>query len=116
MKKRDAIRGLSALAQESRLDVFRLLVRGGEDGMPAGEIARQLGVPHNTLSSHLALLTNAGLLRGERRGRQVIYSLDKAGVRSLMAFLLEDCCQGQAELCQPLISCLAERQPAEMEA
>ncbi len=103
MNKRNAIRGLSALAQESRLDVFRLLVCEGETGLPAGEIARALSVPHNTLSTHLALLTAAGLLRSESRGRQVIYRVDIDGMRGLSGFLLEDCCQGRAELCSPLL-------------
>lgn len=102
MNKRDAIRGLSALAQDSRLDVFRLLVREGESGLPAGEIARNLGVPHNTLSTHLALLTAAGLLEAERQGRQIVYRVDVAGMRRLMGFLLEDCCQGRPELCAPV--------------
>ncbi len=102
MNKRDALRGLSALAQESRLDVFRLLVREGQAGLPAGEIAQRIGVPHNTLSTHLALLTSAGLLSGERQGRQIVYRVESAGVRRLMSFLLQDCCQGRAELCAPL--------------
>ncbi|MEQ8653957.1 MAG: metalloregulator ArsR/SmtB family transcription factor [Kiloniellales bacterium] len=101
MNKRDAIRGLSALAQDSRLDVFRLLVRAGERGLPAGEIARELGVPHNTLSTHLSLLTGAGLLEAERQGRQIVYRVEVAGTRRLMGFLLEDCCQGRPELCAP---------------
>ncbi len=84
--------------------------------MPAGEIAKQLEVPHNTLSTHLSLLTNAGLLQAERQGRRVIYRLDKGGIRALMAYLLEDCCQRHADLCQPLISCLAEPRRAETDA
>ncbi len=108
MNKRDALRGLSALAQESRLDVFRLLVHEGESGLPAGEIARSLGVPHNTLSTHLALLTDAGLLQGERQGRQILYRVDGDGIRSLLSFLLEDCCQGRPDLCAPLMDCLQD--------
>ncbi len=90
------------MAQDSRLDVFRLLVREGEDGLPAGEIARALGVPHNTLSTHLSLLSGAGLLEAERQGRQILYRVDVGGMRRLLGFLLEDCCQGRPELCAPL--------------
>ncbi len=104
MDKRDAIQGLSALAQSSRLDVFRLLAREGEAGLPAGEIARALGVPHNTLSTHLALLTGAGLLQAERQGRQIVYRVDVQGMRRLLGFLLQDCCQGRPELCEPFVS------------
>lgn len=90
---------LAALAQESRLTTFRLLVKAGKPGLPAGEIARTLGVPHNTLSTHLAILTRAGLLRSQREGRSVIYAVDFDGTRALLSFLLEDCCQGAPEIC-----------------
>jgi len=99
----EAVRGLSALAQESRLAVFRALVRCGTEGMPAGEIARELGIPHNTLSSHLAILANAGLVAGRREGRSIIYSVDFAGTRALLAYLMEDCCRGQPEVCAPVL-------------
>lgn len=101
MDKSAAIRALDGLAQETRLDAFRLLVRAGEEGLPAGEIARALGVPHNTLSSHLAVLTGAGLVASRREGRSIIYRADFAGTRSLLAFLMEDCCQGHPEACPP---------------
>lgn len=93
-----AIEALSALAQERRLAVFRYLVQAGE-GRPAGEIARELELPHNTLSTHLAHLSRAGLLSAERQGRSIIYSVDLAGTRALLGFLLEDCCQGSATAC-----------------
>ena len=94
-----ATRALGALAQESRLAAFRLLVRHGTDGLPAGDIARTLDVPHNTLSTHLATLVNAGLVDSHREGRRVIYRADFTGTRDLLAFLLQDCCQGQPEAC-----------------
>ena len=100
------VKALAALAQESRLKAFRLLVRGGLKGLPAGEIARQLEVPHNTLSSHLSILANAGLVESRREGRSIIYSIDFGGTRELLSFLMEDCCQGQPELCAPVLDSL----------
>eukprot|EP00494_Astrolonche_serrata_P013668 UN13792 len=95
---------LEALSQETRLDVFRLLVRTGPDGMPAGEIARAVEIPHNTLSTHLAVLSNAGLLKSHRVSRSIIYSVDFEGMRSLLSFLLEDCCQGNPDFCEPVLN------------
>jgi len=106
MDEMDAIRALSALAQESRLAAFRLLVRRGLEGMPAGEIARALDVPHNTMSAHLAVLSNAGLIAARRRGRSIIYAIALGKVRDLLAFLMEDCCRGKPEVCAPLIACV----------
>jgi len=100
------VKALGALAQESRLRAFRLLVRSGPEGLAAGEIARQLDVPHNTLSSHLAILSNAGLVVSHRESRSIIYRVNFAGTRELLAFLVEDCCQGQPELCAPLLDSL----------
>ena len=94
-----ATRALGALAQETRLEAFRLLVRSGMEGMPAGEIARTLEIPHNTLSSHLAILSRGGLINSRRDGRSIIYSVDFAGTCELLSFLVEDCCQGHPELC-----------------
>lgn len=99
MDTRSATEALAALAQESRLSAFRLLVKAGAAGLPAGDIAQALGIPHNTLSSHLAILTRAGLLRSRREGRSVIYAVDFAGTCTLLEFLIEDCCQGAAETC-----------------
>jgi DNA-binding transcriptional ArsR family regulator len=104
MEIKDAIAGFGALAQESRLEVFRLLVRAGADGLPAGEIARTLGVPHNTMSSHLGILAQAGLVTARREGRSIIYAIDFTGVRALLSFLMEDCCQGAPEICAPAIA------------
>ncbi len=94
---------LAALAQESRLRVFRLLVRAGPEGVAAGEIARALEVPQNTLSAQLAILHRAGLVASRREGRSIIYMPDFGGVRKLMAYLLQDCCQGRPSACAPLL-------------
>lgn len=98
-----AVECMGALGQETRLRAFRLLVEAGEEGVPAGEIARRLDVPHNTMSSHLALLTRAGLIRPRRESRSIIYTADFAGVRALLAFLVQDCCRGRPEACGPLL-------------
>jgi DNA-binding transcriptional ArsR family regulator len=98
-----ATQTLAALAQQTRLETFRLLVRCGDEGLPAGEIARALEIPHNTMSSHLAILSNAGLVNSRREGRSIIYSIDFPGVRALMSFLMEDCCQGRPEVCGPAL-------------
>ena len=100
---REAAQGFAALAQETRLETFRLLVGCGNEGMAAGEIAKAVGVPQNTMSSHLSILVNARLLQAERRGRSVFYSVDAEGTQALLRFLLEDCCQGQPEACISLI-------------
>jgi len=99
-----AVGALSALAQDSRLQIFRLLVKHSPAGLAAGQIADDLGVRHNTLSSHVAILTRAGLLKSERHGRSIIYSVDPRGIQSLLAYLVEDCCDGQPELCAPVVS------------
>ena len=101
-----ATRGFGALAQETRLEAFRLLVRCGADGMAAGDIARAVNVPQNTMSSHLATLVNAGLLKSRREGRSVFYSVDLEGTQALLTFLLEDCCQGQSEACISLVNAI----------
>lgn len=97
-----AVDALSALAHASRLAVFRLLVRAGAEGLAAGEIAREVGALPNTLSTHLAILGHAGLVRSRRDGRSVIYSADYDGMRDLLGFLVEDCCAGRPEICAPL--------------
>jgi DNA-binding transcriptional ArsR family regulator len=99
-----ALAGLSALAQESRLKVFRLLIRCGTDGMAAGDISAKLQLPHNTLSTHLGILSRARLVRSRKQGRSIIYSIDLEGTRDLLSFLVEDCCRGKREICQPLIA------------
>jgi DNA-binding transcriptional ArsR family regulator len=96
---RTATDALAALAQASRIEVFRRLVRVGPEGMPAGEIARVLDVPANTMSAHLAILHRAGLVASRREGRSIIYSADFDGIQALMTYLTDDCCQGRPELC-----------------
>ena len=104
MRAIEAIEALSALAQGTRLEAFRLLVNHEPEGLPAGDIARLLNVPHNTLSSHLATLARAGLVTVERRSRTMIYRVELGTVRSLVMFLLRDCCNGQPELCSPWLT------------
>ena len=94
-----AISALAALAQPTRLAIFRLLVKHEPVGITAGVIAETVGAPHNTLSSHLAILVRAGLLRSSRDGRTIIYRSDVEGIRSVIAFLVNDCCDGHPELC-----------------
>jgi ArsR family transcriptional regulator len=101
MEEKQALDALAALAQDSRLQVFRLLVRSGTTGRSAGQIAEELEIAAPTLSFHLKELLRAGLVTDRRAGRSIIYSLNVAVVRSLLGFLLEDCCQGRPELCQP---------------
>ena len=103
-----AIEAFSALAQPTRLEAFRLLVKHEPEGLPAGEIARRLDVPHNTMSTHLAILTRAGLISGERHSRSMIYRVELKAVRQLVLFLLKDCCNGQPDLCAPLIDEIAK--------
>lgn len=98
MKITFALSALSALAQETRLAAFRLLVRQGPDGLAAGVIARKLHVAPSTLSAHLAQLTRARLIRSQRVQRQIIYSADYAGIQRLLDFLMEDCCAGRSKL------------------
>jgi ArsR family transcriptional regulator, arsenate/arsenite/antimonite-responsive transcriptional repressor len=104
-----ATKALGALSQETRLDAFRLLVRRCPEGMAAGDIARALDVPHNTLSAHLAILANAGLVVSRREGRSIIYGIDLEGVPALLSFLMEDCCQGRPEVCGPAIADILPR-------
>jgi DNA-binding transcriptional ArsR family regulator len=89
----------AALAHDLRLSVFRLLVGVAPDGMPAGQIAVRLEVPASTLSTHLAQLERAGLLRSWREHQRILYAVDTEGTRSLVGFLIDDCCGGQPELC-----------------
>jgi ArsR family transcriptional regulator len=94
MNSSAVVNALSALAQEHRLALFRLLVQAGEPGMPAGAIADALGVPNSSLSFHLAALTRAGLIRQERQSRSLIYSADYAAMNELVGYLMENCCGG----------------------
>jgi ArsR family transcriptional regulator len=94
MELNNAVDALGALAQETRLTAFRLLVRAGPAGVPAGEIARELDVPAATMSFHLAHLARAGLISPKRDGRSIIYTADFDGMRGLIDYLSEDCCAG----------------------
>lgn len=99
MEQKDAIGALAALAQDTRLAVFRKLVQAGPDGLTAGEIAQAAGALPSTMSHHLGLLERAGLVGSRRDGRTVVYAADYDGMRRLLAFLTEDCCQGRPEIC-----------------
>lgn len=99
MKSKDAVKALSALAQESRLEVFRLLVRTGPTGLPAGELSERLGLPPATMSFHLKELTNAGLITSKRESRSIIYSADFGQMQKLLDFLLENCCADNGGKC-----------------
>jgi ArsR family transcriptional regulator len=94
-----ALAALAALGQPTRLEIFRLLMRSGSNGLLAGTIAETIGCPHNTLSSHLSILARAGLIRGTREGRTILYRADVDGMRALLSFLITDCCDGHPELC-----------------
>ena len=111
MDNESALLALSALAQNTRLDTFRLLVSHEPHGLAAGEVATALDVPQNTMSSHLSILTRAGLALAERQGRSIIYRANLDGLRSLTMFLVKDCCGASPELCQPLLKALAPRCP-----
>jgi ArsR family transcriptional regulator, arsenate/arsenite/antimonite-responsive transcriptional repressor len=107
MDKSKTLGALAALAHETRLEVFRLLVQAGPAGMPAGEIAEVLGVRQNTMSSHLGILTRAGMITKLRDGRVVLYSADYDGMRDLVLYLLEDCCRGDTAICSPIVEAMA---------
>lgn len=102
MDSHTALKRLSAIGQEARLDVFRLLVKAGPEGLAAGEIARALGIAPNTLSAQLLILANAGLVKARRDGRFLFYAIAYDAMRDLLVFLTEDCCGGRAEMCAPL--------------
>lgn len=107
MESEEAVLALAALAQPTRLEVFRLLVRHEPEGLAAGEIARHLAVPQNTMSSHLAVLSRAGLVSAKRVSRSIIYRAELSHLRAVMLFMLRDCCDGRPEICAPLIADLA---------
>ncbi|PPD00624.1 MAG: transcriptional regulator [Hyphomicrobium sp.] len=113
MNTSDALSALSALAQATRLDIFRLLITHEPDGLPAGDIAQRLDVPQTTLSSHLSILANSGIIHGERNGRSIVYRADIERFRALTLFLFKDCCGGRSEICGPMIadltSCCVEK-------
>jgi ArsR family transcriptional regulator, arsenate/arsenite/antimonite-responsive transcriptional repressor len=108
----EVIAALSALAQTTRLDTFRLLVTREPGGVPAGELARLLEIPQNTMSTHLSILARAGLVSGERRSRSIVYRADLARFQEVMLFLLKDCCGGRPEICGPILADLIPCCPA----
>ena len=109
MEKSNAVAALAALAQDSRLDVFRLLVEAGPEGMPAGEIADALDLAPNTLTFHFDRLRSAGLVTHRREGRSIIYTARFDTMNALLAYLTENCCQGAQEACAPAALCKPAR-------
>ena len=106
MDQSDAVAALSALAQDTRLSVFRLLVQAGPEGVAAGDIAAALGVRQNTLSTHLGIMLSGGLAVRRRAGRTIYYAADFDGMRSLLSYLLKDCCGSDQKICRPLLETL----------
>jgi DNA-binding transcriptional ArsR family regulator len=106
MESENVILALAALAQSTRLEVFRLLVKHEPKGLAAGDIARALAVPQNTMSSHLAVLSRAGLVSAQRFSRSIVYRADLARFQAVVLFMLRDCCDGRPEICAPLIESL----------
>ena len=102
-----ALLAFSALSQPTRLEVFRLLIENEPAGLPAGEVARRMAVPHNTMSTHLAILTRAALITAERRSRSIVYRARLDAVRELAGYLVQDCCGGRPEICAPLLADLS---------
>ena len=98
-----AITSCAALSQDTVLKAFRLLVSHEPEGLPAGEIARRLSVPHNTMSAHLAILARSGWVTSKRQSRQIIYRASLSHMQAVIQFLLQDCCAGHTELCASLI-------------
>ena len=109
MESEQAILVLAALAQSTRLSVFRLLVKHEPDGLAAGDIARAIAVPQNTMSAHLAILARAGLVLSVRKSRSIIYRANLPAFQDLTSFMVEDCCGGRAELCAPVAGCKPAR-------
>ncbi|WAC48749.1 metalloregulator ArsR/SmtB family transcription factor [Asticcacaulis sp. SL142] len=107
MDKNQSVAAFGALSQETRLDVIRLLIQAGTEGMAAGEIGDRLGVRQNTMSANLSVLAHSGLIRSVREGRSIRYFADFDGIKGLLTFLLRDCCGGRADLCQPLLDEIA---------
>lgn len=106
MDKIKALDSFAALGQDTRLEAFRLLVKAGDKGMAAGEVADALGVKQNTMSANLSVLFQAGLVRNMREGRSIRYFADFDGLRGLLGFLMEDCCGGNPDICRPVLETL----------
>jgi len=106
METEEAVLALAALSQPTRLEAFRTLVRHEPDGLAAGDLARLLEVPQNTLSAHLSILTRARLVTSERRSRLIVYRANLTEFRDVAVFLLRDCCGGRPEVCEPVVESL----------
>jgi ArsR family transcriptional regulator len=111
MEVEETVLALAALAQPTRLEAFRTLVRHEPEGLAAGELARALDVPQNTLSAHLSILSRARLVTSERHSRSIVYRASLAEFQKVALFLLQDCCDGRPEICEPLIGCLTSCSP-----
>lgn len=111
MEKSDILAALTALGHPLRLDVFRLLVRAGQGGLLAGEISAALDTRANTMSANLSVLLNAGLVTKTRQGREIRYFADLEQMGGLLGYLMEDCCGGRPDLCQPAIAQIAWPEP-----
>ena len=116
MENDNAVDVFGALAQSTRLRAFRALVNREPDGISAGELARIIDVPPNTLSAHLTVMANAGLVTAERRSRSIIYRADIRAFQSVAVFLLEECCGGRPEICAPTKESPKGRRPSGKEA
>ncbi|MEM7303681.1 MAG: metalloregulator ArsR/SmtB family transcription factor [Pseudomonadota bacterium] len=104
MDTNKSLSAFAALSQETRLEVFRLLIKAGSKGLLSGDISERLDVKPNTMSANLTVLLNAGLVRNARQGRTIRYFADFDAVRGLLAFLMEECCGGDTKICQPVIN------------
>ena len=103
MESENVVLALAALAQSTRLDVFRLLAKHEPEGLAAGDIAKALSVPQNTMSSHLSILSRAGLVTAQRFSRSIVYRADLTRFQAVVLFMLRDCCDGRPEICAPVI-------------
>jgi ArsR family transcriptional regulator, arsenate/arsenite/antimonite-responsive transcriptional repressor len=106
MESENVLLALAALAQSTRLDVFRLLAKHEPEGLAAGDIAKALTVPQNTMSSHLAVLSRAGLVSTQRFSRSIVYRADLTQLQAVVLFMLRDCCDGRPEICAPVVESL----------
>jgi DNA-binding transcriptional ArsR family regulator len=109
MERSDAVTALAALAQDHRLETYRLLVQAGHDGLPAGEVAARIGLPPNTLTFHFDRLRQAGLVTVRREGRQMIYAARYDTMNALLGYLTENCCKGAPDACAPAAACKPAR-------
>ncbi|MBB5514443.1 putative transcriptional regulator [Rubricella aquisinus] len=108
METSDALTAFAALSQEMRLRALRLLIEAGPEGMAAGDIARALDARQNTLSTNLSILVQAGLIQNTRHGRVIRYSVNWAGMRGIITYLMQDCCGGNPDQCRPLLNSLPD--------